>query len=102
MKILIAEDNYEDRKLLRYFLEKRNNEVIDAADGQEGLDKASVYIPDLIISDTLMPRMDGFEFLRNLKKDPELRSIPFIFYSAVYTGDQEQDLALSLSVPGHI
>jgi len=103
MKYLIVDDNYNDRKLLRYNLERHGcDHIIEAANGQEGLEMAQANRPDLIISDALMPRMDGFQFLRLIKMDETLKSIPFVFYSAVYTGYKEEELALSLGAESFI
>lgn len=102
MKILIVDDNANDRRLLRASLEHYGCEVIEAADGQEGLDLAHKYKSDVIISDALMPRMDGFQFLRAIKTDEGLESIPFIFYSATYTGTDEVRLATSLGAEAFI
>jgi two-component system cell cycle sensor histidine kinase/response regulator CckA len=96
MNVLIVEDNADDRRLLRHTLEHHGCTVIEARDGEEGLDLAICHHPDIIVSDALMPRMDGFQLLRALKADPHLKSIPFLFYSATYTGEQEVKLALSL------
>lgn len=86
MKILIVDDNYDSRKFLRYNLEHHGVEtVIEAENGREGLEAARVHRHDFIISDALMPVMDGFEFLRCIKTDNELKNIPFIFYSSVYS-----------------
>jgi len=101
IKILIAEDRKVDRRFLRKMLEG-GYEVQEAADGQEGLEMARLHKPDLIISDAMMPVMDGFRFLRNVKKDKDLKNIPFIFYSAVYTGRMDEKLALSLGARAFI
>ncbi|MDI6743571.1 MAG: diguanylate cyclase, partial [Smithella sp.] len=96
MKILLVDDNGENREILRLIIEKQGNEVVEAEDGQDGLNKALDHKPDLIISDILMPNMDGFQFLKNMKNNELLKSIPFIFYSAVYTGSKDKELACSL------
>jgi len=96
MKILIVDDSPRDRKLLRAILESRNCEVIEAGNGQEGLDLASAERPDLIISDAMMPVMDGFRFLRQIKSNKDLKSTPFVFYSSFYTSRKELELALKL------
>jgi len=102
MKVLIAEDNSDDRKILRYNLEHHGCEVIEAQDGQEGLELAATHKPDIIISDAMMPGMDGFRFLRAVKQDEILKSIPFIFYTAVYIGHREAELAISLGAEAYI
>ncbi|MDO9067447.1 MAG: ATP-binding protein [Deltaproteobacteria bacterium] len=102
MNVLIVEDSASARKLLRYTFEHYGCTVIEAQDGQEGLDRAALHMPDIIISDALMPRMDGFQLLRALKTDPALKSIPFIFYSSAYTGDKETELALSLGAEAFV
>lgn len=102
MKVLVVDDNSNDRKILRYTLEHHGCEVTEANDGQEGLAKAKTLKPDLIVSDALMPQMDGFEFIRMIKMDNELQAIPFVFHSAVYTGVKEQELALSLGAEAFI
>jgi sigma-B regulation protein RsbU (phosphoserine phosphatase) len=101
MKALIVDDNAADRKILRYILERHGCAVMEAIDGEEGLALARNR-PDLIISDALMPKLDGFHFLRELKRDPLLRTIPFIFYSSVYTGDRDEKLALSLGASAFV
>ena len=102
MKALIAEDRVADRKLLRYYLEQQGAEVVEAADGAQGLALAMEHRPDLIISDAQMPNVDGFQFLREVRNAPELLGTPFIFYSAVYTGQQDRELAESLGADAFI
>lgn len=102
MNILIVEENNRDRSLLRSVLEQHGCLVTEAEDGLEGLDLAIHQHPDVIISNTLMPRMDGFQLLWALKSDPKLTSIPFLFYSDTHTGEQESKLALSLGAAAFV
>jgi len=96
MKILVVEDTEDSRVLLVDQLEVRGYEVESAENGLEALGKVASMNPELIISDILMPKMDGFEFCNKLKSEEQLKQIPFIFYSATYTEQSDQDLALSL------
>lgn len=102
MNVLIVEDSVSARKLLRYTFEHYGCTVYEAQDGVEGLDLAARHRPDIIISDALMPRMDGFQLIRSLKANAELRSIPFVFYSSTYTGEKEAELALSLGAEAFV
>jgi PAS domain S-box-containing protein len=102
MKVLLVDDNALSRKLIRQTLEIKGCEVLEAADGEEGVEMARVHGPDLIISDAFMPKMDGFNFLRTLRKEPGLKNIPFVFYSGVYTGQKDEELALSLGASAYI
>lgn len=102
MKVLIVEDNLEDRKLLRINLEHHGYSVIEASNGEDALELAVNKKPDLIISDILMPKMDGFELLWNLKQNETTKNIPFIYYSAVYTGQRDKNLAIALGAEAFI
>ena len=102
MNVLIVEDSISARRLLRITFEHYHCTVVEAADGAEGLELARRHQPDIIISDALMPRMDGFQLLRALKADPGLKTIPFIFYSSTYTGEKEAELALSLGAEAFV
>jgi PAS domain S-box-containing protein len=102
MKILVVDDNGDDRSLLRLIVERHGHQAIEAGDGREGLAKAAAHHPDLIISDALMPGMDGFQFLKALKEDETLRATPFIFYSAVYKAEEDMVLARSLGAETYI
>lgn len=102
MKILLVDDDRNARKLLRLIAEKAFHNIIEAENGQEGLSAAAKHIPDLIISDALMPVMDGFSFLREVKTNEALRNIPFIFYSATYTEQEDVKLAMSMGAEAYI
>ncbi|MCU7849853.1 MAG: EAL domain-containing protein [Candidatus Thiodiazotropha sp. (ex Lucinoma kastoroae)] len=96
MKILVVEDTEDSRILLEDELRLHGNDVDSATNGVEALDKAHGSPPDLIISDILMPVMDGFGLCYEVKKDERLRKIPFIFYTATYTDQRDKELAISL------
>lgn len=102
MKILIVEDNADDRTLLRHIVERNGHVAVEARNGREGLAQAARHRPDLILSDALMPVMDGFLFLKKIKEDETLRSIPFIFYSAIYQADEDVELAKGLGASAYI
>jgi len=96
MKILIVEDTESSRILLELTLAAEGYEVMSGENGLEALQLAQTTLPDLIISDIMMPEMDGFEFCRKVKADPALKNIPFIFYTATYTEHKDEELALAL------
>ena len=80
-RILIVEDNIEIQNyLFEHF--KNSFKVLQALNGEKGLLKARKYTPDIIISDVMMPKMDGLEMLKNLKNDPDLSYIPVILLTA--------------------
>ncbi len=96
IRILIADDWKESRYFLNALLKSSGYEVEDACDGAEALDKARQNPPQLIISDLLMPVMDGYTLLREWRVDDRLKQIPFIVYTATYTDPKDEQLALSL------
>ena len=96
MKVLIVDDKAENLYLLRSLLGSKGYEVMEAGNGEQALALARQVKPGLIISDILMPVMDGFAFCRACKADPELHCIPFVFYTATYTEPRDKEFALSL------
>ncbi|MFA3783598.1 SpoIIE family protein phosphatase [Melioribacteraceae bacterium 4301-Me] len=80
--ILLVEDELNIAKLFQYNLSRAGYNILLAANGKEGFELASKNKPDLIISDIMMPEVDGFEFRKMLLNNPELRNIPFIFLTA--------------------
>ncbi len=92
-KILLVEDNEMNRDMLSRRLERRGYEVLIAVNGVEGVEKASLEIPDLILMDMSLPIMDGWEATKNLKTDPATKSIPIIALTAhAMAGDREKAL----------
>jgi CheY-like chemotaxis protein len=96
MKILSVDDKDENLYMLEALLRGHGHEVDSASNGREALRLAERGRYDVIVSDILMPRMDGFQLCRELQKDEQLRRIPFIFYTATYTDPKDAAFALSL------
>lgn len=94
--LLVVDDNEQNRYLLQALLMGHGYEVIVASDGAEALDKARANPPDMIISDILMPGMDGYTLCREWKRTENLKAIPFVFYTATYTDPKDEEFALSL------
>jgi CheY-like chemotaxis protein len=94
--VLIVEDHEENRNLLRMLLEINGYRVTVAGDGLEALAAARDDPPDAIVSDALMPKMDGFALCRAWMQDASLRPIPFIFYSATYIRPEDEKFAMDL------
>jgi PAS domain S-box-containing protein len=93
-KIIIIDDKPENLYLLQAVLDDNVFKTVSARNGAEALGLIRVDKPDLIISDILMPVMDGFALCRECKKDETLKDIPFIFYTATYTDPKDEQYAL--------
>ncbi|MBI5848959.1 MAG: response regulator [Nitrospirae bacterium] len=102
MNILIVDDHEESRTYLRHLLQSHDCVVTEAADGREGIERALADSFDMIISDSLMPTMDGFQMLMEIKRNAGTKDIPFLFYSGNYIGEQDADLALSLGADAYL
>ena len=77
-KILIAEDERDIRDLVGFSLRFGGFDVVQAANGQEAVERAQVELPDLILMDVRMPKMTGYEACRQLKSIPAMRDIPVV------------------------
>src|SRR5262245_2232974 len=97
-KILVAEDDPEARELLLLLLEGGEYSLLEAADGMEALDLLRTEQPDLLITDIVMPRMDGYELVRRLRQDDRTAHTSVIFCSASYHEREVREMARSLGV----
>jgi len=90
-RILVVEDQEDLRGILRDLLTSSGYEMLEAADGQAGVDKAKAEKPDLILMDIQMPVMDGYEATRQIKANLDLKSIPIVAVSSfAMKGDEEK------------
>ena len=95
-RILIVDDQEENLYLLQVMLGSNGYTLEQARNGAEALELARKVKPDIIVTDILMPVMDGFSLCRECKKDPELKHVPLVFYTATYTDERDRAFALSL------
>ena len=90
-RILVVEDHEDNRQILRDLLSSVGYEMLEAADGEQGLAAAAAERPDLILMDIQLPVMDGYEATRRIKADPGLRSIPIIVVTSyALSGDEDK------------
>lgn len=93
-RVLLVEDDLGMIDLVRTQLERLGYEVIVAVDGLEAIEKAASDLPDLIVMDILMPKLDGFEATKLIRKDPKTQNIPILASTALaLPGDKEKCLA---------
>src|SRR5574337_1012743 len=102
MLILIVDDNSTNLKLLRAQLEAERHVVSAAPDGGGALAILKSEPIDVIISDILMPRMDGYRLCYEVRKQRRLRDLPFIVYTATYTSPSDEKLALDVGVDKYL
>tara|TARA_B110001454_G_scaffold28073_1_gene27434 strand:- start:24950 stop:26593 length:1644 start_codon:yes stop_codon:yes gene_type:complete len=93
--ILILDDNLLFRMITKNILLERGYLVLEGSNGKEGLDLIQQHKPDLVITDVLMPIMDGYEFLRNIRLSSTYPHLKVIFYTGTYSGYEEIALAKS-------
>ncbi|CRX39292.1 SpoIIE family protein phosphatase [Estrella lausannensis] len=82
-KLLVINDDDDVRDVISLFLKSRAFEVLEASDGYQGIEKAALNAPDLILLDVMMPGIDGYQVCRELKKNPATKEIPVIFLSSL-------------------
>ena len=90
-RILVVEDNVQNRMLVKDVLEFYGHEIIEAEDGQEGIDMAKKYKPDLVLMDIQMPVMDGFTAVKIIRSNPDTKNIKTIAVTSfAMSGDKER------------
>ena len=94
--LLVVEDVTHILELLEVTLAFKGYPVVTARNGEEALETIAKERPALIISDILMPRLDGFAFVHKLRQNPKYRDIPIIFLSATYVTPEDKEFALNL------
>jgi two-component system sensor histidine kinase/response regulator len=94
--ILVVDDNEQNLYIMEFVLKKHGHEPVMSHNGEEALALARANPPGLVVSDILMPVMDGFSLCCHWKADVKLHGIPFVFYTATYTDEKDRELALSL------
>ncbi len=96
MNLLIVDDHPANLRLLRAQLEGEGHAVVDAVDGVEALRVLETVAVDAVISDALMPNMDGFRLCLEIRKSARFAALPFIFYTSTYNSPADRNLALEV------
>lgn len=88
--VLLVEDDVLTREMMRRMLEKENWQVVEAENGRRALEQVHVKMPELILLDLMMPEMDGFQFVTELRQTPEWRTIPIVVVTAMNISEKER------------
>jgi len=99
--VLVAEDEFRIREVLVDTLLDAGYDVVDAANGMEAVQKAKQYAPDIVLLDVMMPELDGFQVMEQMKTIPETESIPVIFLTAM-PADQGESAAMEVGTTHYL
>lgn len=102
MRVLVVDDMAFNRRALRSVFFAAGWEVAVAPDGQAALELIRTEPPDLVVTDILMPRLDGFQLCRAIKADEHLKRIPVVFYTGSYTEAADRDLGVALGAAAYL
>lgn len=102
MNILVADDNEDGRIITSTLLKERGHDVVDAPNGKIALEMIKKSAPDLIVTDILMPEMDGFELCRQVRAIPECCDVIFIIYTGSYKSMADIELGRALGANEYI
>jgi CheY-like chemotaxis protein len=94
-RILVIEDNSTNMELMTYLLNAFGHTTITARDGEEGMEAALRHVPDLILCDLALPKLDGYGVAQRLRAEPSLRTVPLIAVTAsAMVGDRDKVIAV--------
>jgi two-component system, cell cycle response regulator len=102
LSVLVVDDEPDKRLLLAFALENEGYEVFTAVDGVTGLAAVEQHQPDLIVTDVMMPRMDGYEMIRRVRANPQTKFIPVIIQSAARVEGRDVRLGSELGALGYL
>ena len=102
MRVLVVDDSMPRRRLLTALLGQAGHEVLTASNGAAALELLESQAVDAVVSDVKMPRMDGFQLCRALRRDPRWARLAFIFYSSIFIGDRAQELGRDLGATAYL
>ena len=94
--LLLVEDVPNVQEMLEVILRFKGYPVVTANNGQEALEKIALQRPAMVITDILMPKMDGYSLAHSLRKNPQTSQIPIVFVSATYITKEDKNFAMSL------
>ena len=100
-KILIVEDDFYIRDIYELQAKHEGYDVMTAADGEEALKKVRSELPDLVLLDLMLPKVDGMTVLKTIKQDPQLQKIPCVVLTNLEDSTKEQE-ALSLGAAAYL
>ena len=99
--VMVVDDSITMRKVTGRVLERNNMEVLTAKDGVDAVEKMAERVPDLVLLDIEMPRMDGYEVAQNMKSDPRLKDVPIIMITS-RTGEKHRQRAMDIGVDRYL
>jgi CheY-like chemotaxis protein len=102
MRVLVVDDSPPRRHLLTALLGKAGHQVLTAPNGAAALEILAGQAVEAVVSDVKMPRMDGFQLCRALRRDARWARLPFIFYSSIFIGGRAQELGMDLGATAYL
>src|SRR6059058_4191193 len=102
MRILVVDDSSPHRRMLTAIFGHGGHEVLTAADGEAALDTLAREPVDAVVSDVRMPKLDGFQLCRAIRRDARWERLPFIFYSSVFIGGPARDLGRDVGATAYL